>query len=166
MFMPTPMPMPMRLRSIARSSLKLVPAVLLAVLCIGASATAAESNKIEGVWSFNGGSVAISPLPDGTFQGVVEAETKFGECTHPVGQVTWTSVKPQADGSFWGYHQWYDKNPATNEYMQDPTLGPTAWRVISNSSGAYYLKVCFSHREQRSPRSRPTALPAKTPSAA
>jgi hypothetical protein len=145
----------MRIHSLARRSLRLVPAVLLAALAFDVGAAAAEPNTIEGVWSFNGGTVAISPLPNGTFQGIVETETQFGECSHPVGQVMWTGMKQQPDGSFWGYHQWYDKNTASNECTQDPTLGPTAWRVLGNSTGAHYLEVCFSHPGTSQPKIAP-----------
>ncbi len=142
----------MRIHSIARRSLRLAPAVVLAALAFDGGAAAAEPNTIEGVWSFNGGAVAISPLADGTFQGIVETETKFGECAHPAGQVMWTGIKQQSDGSFWGYHQWYDKNNASNECTMDPNLGPTAWRVLSNSAGAHYLEVCFSHPGTSQPK--------------
>lgn len=116
------------------------PIVLLAVLAFSGSATAA-TNEIEGVWSFNGGSVGIQALSNGTFQGTVVAPTQFDECAHPVGQVMWTNMRPQADGSFWGYHQWY--HGANCE--EDPVLGRTAWRVLETSSGARVLKVCFNN---------------------
>ena len=145
----------MRLRSIARRSLKLAPAPLLAALCFGASATAAESNTIEGVWSFKGGSIAISPLPDGTFQGIVDTETTFAQCPHPAGQVAWTDMRQQADGSFWGYDAWFVRAGTGGECKQDPHLGPTAWRVLSEPSGAHYLKVCFSHPETSQPKIAP-----------
>ncbi len=147
--------MPMRFHSIARRSLKLAPAVLLAALCFGASATAAESNTIEGVWSFKGGSIAIAPLPDGTFQGVVDTETTFAECPHPAGQVAWTDMKRQADGSFWGYDAWFVREGTSGECKQDPHLGATAWRVLSEPDGAHYLKVCFSHPETSQPKIAP-----------
>jgi hypothetical protein len=146
---------PMRLHSITRRSLKLAPAVLLAALCFGASATAAESNTIEGVWSFKGGSIAISPLPDGTFQGIVDTETTFAECPHPAGQVAWTNMRQQSDGSFWGYDAWFVREGVDGECKQDPHLGPTAWRVLSESNGSHYLKVCFSHPETSQPKIAP-----------
>ena len=145
----------MRLHSIARRSLKLSPVVIAATLAFGGGAAAAASNTIEGVWSFENGTVAISPLPDGTFQGVVETETQFGKCPHPVGQVMWTNIKQQPDGSFWGYHQWYEKSEATGECTEDANLGPTAWRVLDNSAGAHYLEVCFSHPGTSQPKIAP-----------
>ncbi len=144
-----------RLHSTIRRSLKLSPAVLLAALVCGASATAAESNTIEGVWSFKGGSIAISLLPDGTFQGVVDTETTFAECPHPAAQVAWTDMKQQPDGSFWGYDAWFIREGPGGECKQDPHLGPTVWRVLSNSGGAHYLKVCFSHPETSQPKIAP-----------
>ncbi len=144
-----------RLHSTIRRSLKLSPAVLLAALVCGASATAAESNTIEGVWSFNHGSIAISSLPDGSFQGVVDTETTFVECPHPAGQVAWTGMKQQPDGSFWGYDAWFVREGTGGECKQDPHLGPTAWRVLSEPSGAHYLKVCFSHPETSQPKIAP-----------
>ncbi len=147
----------MRIHSIVRRSLRLAPivllAVLFAVLAFDGAATAAESNTIEGVWSFGGGSVDIQKLADGTFQGTVVKETTFAECPHPAEQVIWTDIKQQADGSFWGYHQWYDKT--NNECALDPNLGPTAWRVLSNTTGGYYLYVCFSHPGTSQPKIAP-----------
>lgn len=129
--------------------------MLLAALVFGGAATAAESNTIEGVWSFNHGSIAISPLADGSFQGIVDTETTFVECPHPVGQVAWTDMKQQPDGSFWGYDAWFVREGSSGECKQDPHLGPTAWRVLSEPSGAHYLKVCFSHPETSQPKIAP-----------
>ncbi len=55
------------------------PAVLLAALALGGSVAAATPNAIEGVWSFNGGAVAIQQLPNGAFQGTVVEPTTFAE---------------------------------------------------------------------------------------
>jgi hypothetical protein len=145
----------MRLHSTVRRSLKLSPVVLLAALFFGGAATAAESNTIEGVWSFNHGSIAILPLPDGSFQGIVDTETTFVECPHPAGQVAWTDMKQQPDGSFWGYDAWFVREGPGGECKQDPHLGPTAWRVLNEPNGAHYLKVCFSHPETSQPKIAP-----------
>src|SRR5580692_6402116 len=145
---------PMRIHSIARRSLLPVPIVPLAALALGGGATAAESNTIEGVWSFKGGSIAISPLTDGSFQGVVDTETTFAECPHPAGQVAWTDMKQQPDGSFWGDDAWFVREGG-GECKQDPNLGPTAWRVLENSTGGHYLKVCFSHPGTSQPKIAP-----------
>jgi hypothetical protein len=103
-------------------------------------ASACAASSIEGVWSFNGGQIAIGPLSNGTFAGTVVAETKFAECTHPVGQQIWSGMKPQPDGSYDGLHVWYE----TSACVIDPTMGPTAWRVQQASDGTRYLHACFS----------------------
>jgi hypothetical protein len=133
----------MNIRPLARRALTLLPIVLLAALAFSASAQAA-TNEIEGVWSFNGGSVAIEPVPgSSTLQGKVQNATKFGECIHPAGEVMWTGMTLQPDGSFFGFHQWF-KDTSGNCEREQP-LGPTVWRVLHNSRGGSYLKVCFSH---------------------
>jgi hypothetical protein len=143
---------PMNIRLFARRALKLSPVALLAVLAFSGSASAA-TNEIEGVWSFNGGSVAIQPLSDGTFQGTVVTPTKFASCDHPAEQVMWTGIQLQGDGSFWGLHQWYK---GEGEGCQlDPVLGPTAWRVLHEPNGARYLEVCFSHPGTTQPKITP-----------
>lgn len=105
-----------------------------------AAATAASTNEVEGIWSFEGGAVAIQRLSDGSFHGTVVEPIKFATCTHPVGEIMWTAMREQSDGSFWGLHQWYH-----GACEPDPDLGPTAWRVLEAPSGEQrYLKVCFS----------------------
>jgi hypothetical protein len=131
----------MNIRQLARRALTSSPILLVAVLALGGSvAAAAAPNDIEGVWSFNGGAVAVQALSDGTFQGTVVTPTTFANCQHPAGQVMWTDMRPQTDGSFWGLHQWYH-GPSCE---QDPVLGRTAWRVLQHSSGVRTLKVCFN----------------------
>src|SRR4051794_23193938 len=76
------------------------------LLLVPTSAAQADS-PIEGVWSFNGGKVAVEANSDGSFRGVVVAPTKFSQCLHPVGEEVWSQIRPQPDGSFWGLHQWY-----------------------------------------------------------
>jgi hypothetical protein len=122
-------------------ALAAIAALVAPTVSAGAASPAASSASIEGVWSFNGGTVAIQGQPGGTFNGTVVAPTKFAQCPHPVGEVMWTGMRPQADGSYWGYHQWYFE---TSECVRNPTLGPTAWRVMQASSGTHYLLVCFS----------------------
>jgi hypothetical protein len=103
------------------------------------SALAAE--PIEGVWSFNGGEVAVQAGSNGTLTGTVVEPTRFSNCTHPVGEQVWTEMRRRPDGSYWGLHQWYFD---TSECLPNPTLGSTAWRVLQDSNGAKYLRVCFS----------------------
>lgn len=113
----------------------------LSTLLLTASVTsAAASSTIEGVWAFNGGEIAVQPAGNGTFNGTVVSETKFAECTHPVGQVIWTDMAPQSNGSYWGFHQWYYEHASC---ALNPTLGPTAWRVVEGG-GQRYLRVCLS----------------------
>lgn len=129
----------MDVRSLLRRSLRCMLLALI-ILPLGGSVAAATSNTIEEVWSFNGGAVAVQTLPDGTFQGTVVTPTRFAECEHPAGQVMWTDMQQQTDGSFWGLHQWYQGTACE----QIPVLGHTAWRVLEASSSARVLKVCFN----------------------
>jgi hypothetical protein len=146
---------PMNIRPLARRALTSSPILLLLVLAFSGSAAAA-TNEIEGVWSFNGGSVAIQPLSNGTFQGTVVTPTTFATCEHPAEQVMWTEMRLQTEGSsagsFWGLHQWYK---GTGASCEKDALGPTAWRVLHESDGAPYLEVCFSHPGTSQPKIAP-----------
>jgi hypothetical protein len=135
---------PMNIRPLARRALTSSPIVLLAVLAFSGSAGAATAtSEIEGTWSFSGGAVTIGPAASGgTLQGTVVEPTTFAACSHPAGEVMWTNMTLQADGSFAGLHQWYRGYGATCEKA---ATGLTAWRVLTNSSGAHVLKVCFSN---------------------
>jgi len=141
-------------RSLLCRSLRCFLLTLVVLPALGTSAIAAGTSEIEGVRSFNGGAVAIQSLPGGTFQGTVVSPTKFAECEHPAGQVMWTEMRPQADGSFWGLHQWFHGTPPNCE--EPPALkGPTAWRVLHPSANTRYLKVCFSAPEATQPKIGP-----------
>lgn len=129
-------PRPQRFTS-ARSVLIAVATAIL--LALGAGSAGAASS-IEAVWSFNGGQIAVQPLSNGTLIGTVVAETKFAECTHPIGQQIWSGMKLQPDGSYNGLHVWYE----TSACVIDPTLGSTAWRVQQAPDGSRYLHTCFS----------------------
>jgi hypothetical protein len=126
-------------RSRRRGSLLLVIATAM-LLAVGVGSAGAASG-IEGVWSFNGGQIAIQPSLGGKFTGTVVVETKFAECTHPVGEPIWTAITPQSDGSYWGLHQWYFENSSC---ARNPALGQTAWRVLERAAGFHYLRVCLS----------------------
>ena len=128
---------PARARRRRSLPVAIVAAMLLTLVGV-ASAGAAPS--IEGVWSFNHGAIGIQRQPNGTYEGTVVVATRFAECTHPIGQQIWTGITEQPDGSYWGLHQWY--LPGCSE---NPTRGPTAWRIMTQPSGSYYLRVCFSH---------------------
>ena len=114
---------------------------LAVVLALGIGAASARAaGGIEGVWSFNGGRIAVQRLSHGTYGGTVVAETKFAQCAHPLGQQIWTGMTEQPDGSYWGLHQWYTAN-----CVEDPVPGPTAWRVVEQPNHSRYMRVCFSH---------------------
>jgi hypothetical protein len=125
------------------------PALLLAIaatillLTVGA-ATAAATSNIEGVWSFNGGQIAVQSEGNGKLEGVVVQPTTFATCTHPDGQKIWKEMTQQADGSYWGFHQWYKSDEATGTCVENPVLGPTAWRVLEEPNGSRTLRVCLS----------------------
>jgi hypothetical protein len=122
-------------------------APLLSVLAValaqapGQAAANPQATEIEGVWSFNGGRVAIQRQADGSYSGTVVAATKFAECPHPIGEVMWTGIHVREDDSYWGLHQWFFEGSGC---MLNPQLGPTAWRVLSSSTGAHFLRACFS----------------------
>lgn len=118
------------------------------------AASAGASASIEGVWAFDNGQIAIAPLSNGTFVGTVVDETKFAECSHPVGQPIWTGLTQQPDGSYWGFHQWYFEGTCA----ENPTLGPTAWRVTQEPDGSESLRVCLS----KPGTSQPTIAPNGT----
>lgn len=80
--------------------------------------------------------------------------TKFAECTHVVEEPIWTNITEKPDGSYWGLHQWFFANCTKN-----PELGPTAWRVITEPDGSYYLRVCFSHPGTTQPTIAPNGDP-------
>jgi hypothetical protein len=109
-------------------------------------ASASAASSIEAVWSFSGGKIAIQPEGNGKLEGIVVEPTKFAECTHPVPQQIWKEMTLQPDGSYFGFHQWYNKSSESGgECTLDPTLGPAAWRVIEEANGSHYLGVCLSH---------------------
>src|SRR5580704_14113940 len=96
----------MNIRPLVHKSLKSSGIALLTLLTLGAG-TATASSSLEEVWSFGGGAIAIQGLPNGAYQGTVVSPTTFAECPHPAGEVLWTEMRLQADGSFWGFHQWF-----------------------------------------------------------
>lgn len=114
--------------------------VAAAAALAGGAGSASADTGLEGVWSFNGGSVAIQAQPDGTYAGTVLKATKFAECEHEVGERMWTGLTAQPDGSYWGLHQWFYKGTACKP---NPTPGPTAWRLMASGTG-HYLEVCLS----------------------
>jgi hypothetical protein len=41
-------------------------------------------------------------------------------------------------------HQWYFEPSAAAGCTPNPSLGPTAWRILSNAKGESFMRVCFS----------------------
>jgi len=120
-----------------------VPAVLLSLLAyllFAAAPAVRAASPVEGVWSFNGGRIAVQANEEGTFTGTVVAPTTFSLCSHTVGEEIWTRMASQPDGSFWGLHQWFFES---SECVRNPALGQSAWRVFQNAGGRY-LRACFS----------------------
>jgi hypothetical protein len=139
-----------------RRSRSLPLAIVTAALALVCAPSASAGSSIEGVWAFDNGQIAIAPAANGTFVGTVVEETKFAECVHPVGQLIWTEMTPQPDGSYWGHHQWYFEGTCA----ENPTPGPTAWRVREERDGAEYLRVCFNQ-----PGGSQPTIPASGPEA-
>jgi hypothetical protein len=127
-------------------SLALALFAAVAVLAVAAASAAADS-PLEGVWSFNGGRVAIQSNADGTLTGTVIAPTKFAECPHEIGEQMWTDITAQPDGSYSGFHQWFY---AESECKLNPTLGKTAWRIL-DGDGDRILRVCLSEPGEPAP---------------
>lgn len=130
-----------------------------ALFLLGAVSSSQADAPIEGVWSFNGGKVAVEANSEGGFRGVVVAPTTFSECVHPVGEEVWTQIKPQSDGSYWGLHQWYFEGSCA----PNPELGLTAFRVVTGADGSKSLEVCFS---EPGSKSQPKIPPNGSPSGA
>jgi hypothetical protein len=133
-----------------RRSLLLAIAATILLLTVGV-ATALATSSIEGVWSFTGGEIAVQPEGNGKFEGIVVQPTKFATCTHPDGQKIWKEITPQPDGSYWGFHQWYKSNEETGTCVENPVLGPTAWRVVTEPNGSRYLRICLSSPGTKQP---------------
>jgi len=110
-------------------------------LALQCSTTQASVSPIEAVWAFNGGEVAVVRQADGAYAGIVDAPTTFARCSHPVGEQMWSRMRLQPDGSYWGLHQWFFESEPC---QLNPTLGPSAWRVMTATNGSRYLLVCFS----------------------
>jgi len=142
---------------IRRGALSLIATVL---LVLGVAASAEAETPIEGVWSFNGGKVAVEATSGGAFRGVIVAPTKFSQCFHPVGEEVWTEIRQQPDGSYWGLHQWYFEN---SECTPNPERGQTAFRVNTAGDGSRSLEVCFS---EPGSQSQPKIPPSGNPSGA
>jgi hypothetical protein len=142
--------------SARRRTWLLLAATVTAVLMSVGAASAAATSTIEGIWSFNGGQIAVEPEGNGKFMGIVVQPTKFAVCTHPVGQHIWKEMTVQPDGSFMGFHQWYKSNEGEG-CVENPILGPAAWRVLEGTSGAKYVRVCLSQPGNAQPTIPPAS---------
>jgi hypothetical protein len=123
-----------------RTRISLLLAITAALVLLIGVASAGATSSIEGVWAFESGEIAITPMSNGTFVGTVVDQTRFAECVHPVGEEIWTDIRLQSDGSYWGQHQWLFEGTCA----KNPTPGPTAWRVKEAADGSKLLQVCFS----------------------
>jgi hypothetical protein len=123
---------------VSRIALVLAVAALAQTLV---SATAIAEVPIEGVWSFNGGRVAVHPDANGELEGTVVEQTTLAQCPHVLGEAMWTHMRGQPDGSYWGYHQWFFESSCA----PNPNLGKTTWRVLEQSGGGHFLRVCFGY---------------------
>src|SRR6202007_3412327 len=83
-----------RLR-VPRGTRALLPGFVVALSLTSGGTSALAVQNIEGVWSFNGGRVAIQAQAGGTFSGTVVAPTKFAQCPHPIGEQMWTDISQQ-----------------------------------------------------------------------
>jgi hypothetical protein len=131
-------------------------ALVAVVLAFGAPAVASAAD-VEGVWSFNGGQIAVKAQPDGTFAGWVIRETRFDQCPHQIGENVWAGMSAQPDGSYWGKHQWF--NTGTCGPIE---RGNTAYRILIGMNQAQFMRVCFSPPENLA--SQPLIAPDGTSS--
>lgn len=129
--------------------------LLLLVAALAMTATAAASSaatpSIEGVWTFNGGTVIIAPGENGQLVGTVASPTTLEACAHPVGQAIWTNLATTGDGMYTGLHVWYHGSGASCQIVTD--RGPTAFRVLAQSDGSKLLRVCFNQPGTTAPPS-------------
>ena len=121
------------------------------------AARATTADPIEAVWAFNGGEVAIVHEPNGSFAGIVDAQTTFATCPHAVGEQMWTEMRVAARRLLLGAPSVVFK---TVGCQRNPTLGPTAWRVMTATNGSRYLLVCFSQPGSSQPTIAPNGATA------
>jgi hypothetical protein len=132
---------PRRFITVGRRLSRVVVGVAIALVAGTSAVATAQADPLEGIWSFGGGEVAVQGEDDGSFQGTVVAPTKFSQCFHPIGERVWTGIREQSDGSYWGRHRWFF---ATEQCVPNPSLGLSAWRVLTAADGSRKLRVCFS----------------------
>jgi len=125
----------------------------LALILLVAAPATAQTADIEAVWEFNGGQVAVERQADGSFLGTIIRPTQLSECTHPNGEQMWTEIRAQADGQYFGRHQYFRTSDCS--YIE---RGMIALRVLRNEQNQAFLRVCFDDPE-RSPNEQPTIAP-------
>jgi hypothetical protein len=133
--------------------LRAVLPIAAVAIALALPAGARAAADIEAVWSFSGGQVAVDAQADGTFLGTVIRETTIATCAHAVGEQMWIGLRPQADGQYWGGHQWF-REPSCEPIAQ---RGNTAYRVLARPDGGRFLRVCFSRPE--TPEVQPKIAP-------
>ncbi|MDQ3741957.1 MAG: hypothetical protein M3389_13545 [Actinomycetota bacterium] len=125
----------------------------LALTLLAAGPAAAQTDPIEAVWEFNGGQVAVERQADGNFVGTIIRPTQLSECTHQNGEQMWTEVRAQPDGQYFGRHQYFRTSDCS--FIE---RGMIALRVLQNSSGQTFLRVCFDDPED-DPDEQPSIAP-------
>lgn len=118
----------------------LVSTVAITLACAASAGAAAD---IEGVWSFDGGKVAVQPDDAGTFKGTVLTSTSFANCPHPPGEIMWQGMTLQPDGQYFGGHQFF--RTSTCEPIG---RGNSAFRILTRPDGTKFLRICFAPPEQ------------------
>jgi hypothetical protein len=104
------------------------------------SATAAPA--IEGLWTFNGGTVIVAAGENAQLIGTVASPTTLETCVHPVGQAMWTNLVASGDGMYTGSAVWYHGSGSDCRIV--PERGRTAFRVLTQTNGSTLLRVCFN----------------------
>src|ERR1700675_364586 len=66
----------------------LLPVAAMALALLVGVLPAGAASSVEGVWAFESGEIAVTPLPNGTSVGPVVDQTNSPECVTPVGEKT------------------------------------------------------------------------------
>ncbi len=122
-------------------------------LAAAAPAAAQSPDPIEAVWEFSEGRVAVERQSDGSFVGTIIRPTQLADCTHQNGERMWIDVVAQPDGQYFGKHQYFDTSDCS--FIE---RGMIALRVLQNSQGATFLRVCFDDPTS-SPNEQPSIAP-------
>lgn len=132
---------------------RLCLALVAALICLLAPAAASAADPMEKVWKYGSGDgagqVAVRAGEGGTFTGTVIRRIFFSTCPHEVGEIMWTEIRKQPDGSYWGKHQWFNTSDCS-----PIGRGNTAFRILSRPDGKVFLRVCFAN--PNNPSKQPT----------